>query len=60
MILGVRFRGLLLFLGSGAVAVKKEFLSRKPVSWYSLTSIGQQALKAHVAAIESVIRGVGQ
>jgi DNA-binding HxlR family transcriptional regulator len=41
------------------VAVKKEFLGRKPISWYSLTCTGKKALKAHVAAIESVIRGLG-
>src|SRR5437773_5643913 len=37
------------------VAVKKEFIARKPVSWYSLTPAGQQALRAHLAAMEAVI-----
>jgi DNA-binding MarR family transcriptional regulator len=41
------------------VAVKKEFVGRKPVSWYSLTSIGQNALKAHLSALEAVIKGAG-
>src|SRR2546423_8620193 len=41
------------------VAVKKEFVGRKPVSWYSLAPTGQRALKAHLAAMESLIRGVG-
>ena len=39
------------------VAVKKEFIARKPVSWYSLTPAGQQALRAHLAAMEAVISG---
>src|SRR5437870_9988644 len=32
------------------VAVKKEFIARKPVSWYSLAPAGQRALRAHLAA----------
>src|SRR3982751_4478992 len=32
---------------AGYVAVNKEFLDRKPVSWYALTGKGQRALKAH-------------
>jgi len=38
------------------IAVKKEFQDRKPVSWYSLTTIGRRALKAHLAALETVVR----
>src|SRR5262245_50670466 len=41
------------------VAVKKEFVGRKPVSWYSLTPNGQSALKKHLGALESVIKGAG-
>jgi DNA-binding HxlR family transcriptional regulator len=41
---------------AGYVAVKKEFVERKPLSWYSLTSDGQQALKAHLKAMEDVIK----
>ena len=39
------------------VSVKKEFIGRKPVSWYSLTPAGQQSLKMHLAALEAVIKG---
>ncbi len=39
------------------VAVRKEFVGRKPVSWYALTEPGRRALESHVAAMESVIRG---
>jgi DNA-binding MarR family transcriptional regulator len=38
------------------VAVKKEFVERKPTSWYSLTSSGQKALKRHLTAIESLLK----
>lgn len=38
------------------VSVKKEFLDRKPVTWYSLTPKGQRALKMHLKAIESLIK----
>ena len=42
---------------AGYVVVKKEFEKRKPVSWYSITSAGQNALKKHLAAIEMLIKG---
>jgi DNA-binding MarR family transcriptional regulator len=38
------------------VAVKKEFHDRKPVSWYSLTPTGRRALKAHLSALEAIVR----
>lgn len=38
------------------VKVRKEFRSRKPVSWYALTHTGQRALKSHLDAMEKVIR----
>ena len=41
---------------AGYVSVKKEFVDRKPLSWYSLTREGQQALKAHLKAMEDVIK----
>ncbi len=39
------------------VAVRKEFRDRKPVTWYSLTSAGKQALRSHLKAMEKVISG---
>jgi len=41
---------------AGYVGVRKEFQDRKPVTWYSLTPTGRQALKAHLDAMQAVIR----
>jgi DNA-binding MarR family transcriptional regulator len=38
------------------VQVRKEFEQRKPVTWYSLSNKGRKKLKAHLAAMESLIR----
>jgi DNA-binding MarR family transcriptional regulator len=38
------------------VKVKKEFVDRKPTSWYSLTPKGTRALRDHLAAMETIIR----
>src|SRR5438105_14804451 len=38
------------------VAVKKEFIDRKPVTWYSLTHTGRAALKRHLAGMEALIK----
>ena len=38
------------------IDVRKEFLDRKPVSWYALSVKGRQALKAHLRALEAVIK----
>ena len=43
---------------AGYVAVSKEFQNRKPVTWYVLATKGQHALKAHLDAMQTVIRGV--
>lgn len=39
----------------GLVEVKKGFVERKPVSWYSLSAQGQQALRRHVEALERIV-----
>lgn len=44
---------------AGYVAVKKEFVNRKPVSWYSLTENGKAALRRHFAALESMMQHNG-
>lgn len=41
----------------GYVRVKKEFVERKPTTWYSLTARGRGALGTHLAALETLIRG---
>ena len=42
---------------AGYVSVDKQFADRKPVSWYALTAGGRKALKAHLRAMEDVVRG---
>lgn len=41
----------------GYVTVKKEFVDRKPVSWYRLTAAGRKALGAHLDALGGLIGG---
>jgi DNA-binding PadR family transcriptional regulator len=41
---------------AGYVTARKEFLDRKPVTWYSISRGGRTALKAHLAAMEAVIK----
>jgi DNA-binding MarR family transcriptional regulator len=43
---------------SGYVSVRKEFVDRKPVSWYSLTSDGRAALQRHVRGLERLLEGL--
>jgi DNA-binding PadR family transcriptional regulator len=40
----------------GYVRVRKEFVKRKPVSWYALAAAGRAALTAHLEALEALIR----
>ena len=40
---------------AGYLTVDKEFVDRKPVSWYSLTPQGRRALGIHVAALSALI-----
>jgi DNA-binding MarR family transcriptional regulator len=41
---------------AGYVSVTKEFVERKPVSWYAITAKGRVALKNHLAALGAVIQ----
>lgn len=41
---------------AGYVAVKKEFINRKPVSSYSLTSEGKTAFSAYIENLERLIK----
>jgi len=38
------------------VSVRKEFVRRRPVSWYELTATGREALDAHLGAMRAIIR----
>ena len=40
---------------AGYLAANKEFLDRRPVTWYRLTAKGRKALLAHVDAFARVI-----
>ena len=44
---------------AGYVKVTKEFVDRKPVSWYAITASGRTGLKNHLAALEAVIKSAG-
>ena len=41
---------------AGYLDVKKQFVDRKPVTWYALAGRGRAALRAHLAAMEVLIR----
>ena len=40
---------------TGYVTLRRDFVERKPVTWYALTPGGRKALKSHVAALRAVI-----
>jgi DNA-binding PadR family transcriptional regulator len=40
---------------AGYLTVEKEFVERKPVSWYSLTPEGREALRRHVAGLSRLL-----
>ena len=42
---------------AGYLSVRREFLDRKPVTWYALTQAGRRALKAHLGALARVVKG---
>ncbi|HEX2758141.1 MAG TPA: transcriptional regulator [Thermoanaerobaculia bacterium] len=44
----------------GYVAVEKEFVNRKPVSWYSITTKGRKILKTHLDALGQLIKQAGK
>ena len=41
---------------AGYINVKKEFVGRKPVSSYSLTTKGRKAFEAYVESLEKLIK----
>ena len=40
---------------AGYISARKEFLERRPVTWYRLTADGRKALLAHLDALGRVI-----
>jgi len=41
---------------AGYLTAKKEFIDRKPTTWYALTPTGRKALKTHLKAVESLLK----
>jgi len=39
----------------GYIALRRDFVERKPVTWYSLTPAGRKALNRHMRALQAVI-----
>jgi DNA-binding PadR family transcriptional regulator len=44
----------------GLVAVTKEFVDRRPVSWYGITPKGRKTLKAHLDVLGRIIAQAGK
>ncbi len=39
----------------GYVALRRDFVDRKPVTWYKLTAKGRKALDRHLQALQGII-----
>lgn len=39
----------------GYVALRRDFVDRKPVTWYALTKPGRKALDTHLKALQALI-----
>jgi DNA-binding MarR family transcriptional regulator len=39
----------------GYVALRRDFVERRPVTWYALTGNGRKALQKHLRALQSMI-----
>ncbi len=44
----------------GFIDVHKEFVDRKPVSWYAITSSGRRTLKGHLEVLARMIAQAGK
>lgn len=43
----------------GVIALRRDFVDRKPVTWYALTKPGRKALDKHLRALRDVIATAG-
>jgi len=43
----------------GFLRIRKEFVGRKPTTWYSLSPKGMSALAAHLQALTGLLAGTG-
>ncbi len=39
----------------GYIALRRDFVERKPVTWYRLTAAGRKAVDRHLKALQAVI-----
>jgi DNA-binding MarR family transcriptional regulator len=44
----------------GYVRVRKEFVQRRPVSWYEITDAGRAALRGHLDAMAVLLKSVSR
>ena len=44
---------------AGYVALRRDFVERRPVTWYSLTADGRRGLGRHLRALQAVIDVAG-
>lgn len=40
---------------AGYLSLRRDFVDRKPVTWYQLTSAGRKALDCHLGALQAMI-----
>lgn len=40
---------------AGIVSLRRDFVERKPVTWYALTKDGRKTLDRHLKALQSII-----
>lgn len=41
--------------GAGYITVSKEFLDRRPISWYAITDSGKNALEQHLKGLQAML-----
>jgi len=44
---------------AGYISLRRDFVERKPVTWYALTRPGRKALDRHLRALRDVIAAAG-
>jgi len=44
---------------AGYISLRRDFVERKPVTWYALTKPGRKALDRHLHALRDVIAAAG-
>ena len=44
---------------AGYLSLRRDFVERKPVTWYALTKPGRKALDRHLRALRDVIAAAG-